>query len=433
LTEKARLALPSATAELVAIKRLRRGAGESMKLSYGWVVVAAGMLMTCLSMGAMLSLGVFLAPLAADTGWSRTGISTAATLDFLCMGAAAFLWGMLSDRFGTRIVVLLGSALLGVGLIGASRAHTLFEFQLLFGGVVGIAAGSFYAPMMAAATGWLEDRRNLAAALVSAGMGIGSMTVSPWAAWLIDGFGWRSAMLSIGCLALALLLPAALLVRRPPGPLSASPTTTGTLYPLSSSEAVMTPQFAAIALAHFACCAAHSGPIFHMVSYATLCGLPAMLAVSVFGVAGLAGLGGRIGLGLAADRWGAKSVLVAGLLLQALAVGGYVFVSGLMQFYVLSMVFGLAYGGVMPLYAVLVRDAFGPRIMGTLFGAVAMFASLGMALGPWAGGWVFDSYGSYTWLYLGSFGIGLAAVAIALTFRPRRLPPAPGDLVLKPA
>ena len=89
----------------------------------------------------------------------------------------------------------------------------------------------------------------------------------------------------------------------------------------------------------------------------------------------------------------------------------------------LSVVFGLAYGGVMPLYAVLVRDTFGPRIMGTLFGAVAMFASLGMALGPWAGGYVFDTYGSYAWLYIGSFAIGLGAVAIALTFRPVRLPP----------
>src|SRR5262249_44083283 len=211
-----------------------------------------------------------------------------------------------------------------------------------------------------------------------------------------------------------LLLPAALLVRRPPASVSGGPTPLGAEpYPLSSSEAVMTPQFAAIALAHFACCAAHSGPIFHMVSYATLCGLPTVLAVSVFGVAGLAGLGGRIGLGIAADRWGAKSVLVAGLLLQALSVGAYLFVSGLKEFYALSVVFGLAYGGVMPLYAVLVRDAFGPRLMGTLFGAVSMFASLGMALGPWAGGWVFDTYGSYAWLYFGSFGIGLAAVAIA--------------------
>jgi len=407
-----------------------------MRQSYGWVVVGAGMLMTCVGMGAMLSLGVFLPPLAAETGWSRTGISTAATLDFLFMGAAALVWGVLSDRYGVRIVVLLGSALLGLGLVAASRAESLFQFQLLFGGLVGIAAGSFYAPMMAAATSWLEHRRNLAAALVSAGMGIGSMTVSPLAAWLIGAFDWRTAMFVIGCLAWVLLIPAALLVRRPPqsGPAAAAGAATGQEpFPLSSTEAVLTPQFWAIALAHFACCAAHSGPIFHMVSYATLCGLPAMLAVSVFGVAGLAGLGGRIGLGIAADRLGAKPVLVAGLLVQALAVGAYIFVSELTEFYVLAVIFGLAYGGVMPIYAVLVRDFFGPRIMATLFGAVSMFASVGMALGPWAGGFVFDSYGSYAGLYLGSFAIGLAAVAIALSFRPGPAPPRRDELALKPA
>jgi MFS family permease len=409
-----------------------------MKLSYGWVVVGAGMLMTSIGMGAMLSLAVFLQPLAADTGWSRVGISSAATLNFLCMGAAAFAWGILSDRFGTRIVVLLGSALLGLGLIAASRAQTLMEFQILFGVLVGVAAGSFYAPMMAAATAWLEHRRNLAAALVSAGMGMGSMTVSPFAAWLIGLFDWRPAMLLIGAFAAIVLIPAAMLVRRPPAAnlgLAAMPANAATdqSYPLSSRQAVLTPQFAAIAMAHFACCAAHSGPIFHMVSYATLCGLSGLLAVSVFSVAGFAGLCGRLGFGLIADRLGAKPVLVAGLLLQALAIGGYLFVNALHEFYAVSLVFGVAYGGVMPLYAVLVRDFFGPRIMGTMFGAVSMFASLGMALGPWAGGFVFDAYASYAWLYLGSFGIGLAAVLIALSFRPAPVPPLAPGLDLKPA
>ena len=125
-----------------------------MERSYGWVVVGAGMLMTCIGIGAMFSLAVFLQPIATDTGWSRSGISTAATLDFLSMGAAAFLWGALSDRFGTRIVVLLGSALLGVGLVAASQATSLIEFQLLFGVVIGVAAGSFYAPMVSVATAW---------------------------------------------------------------------------------------------------------------------------------------------------------------------------------------------------------------------------------------------------------------------------------------
>ena len=240
---------------------------------------------------------------------------------------------------------------------------------------------------------------------------------------------WRTAMLVIGAVAWVLLIPAALLVRRPPDAARADGTLPATSaqapdYPLTAPQALVTPQFVAIALTHFACCAAHSGPIFHMVAYATICGLGPMLAVSVYSVAGLAGLGGRIGLGMAADRIGAKPVLVAGLLVQALAVGAYLFVGALGEFYALSIIFGLAYGGVMPLYAVLVRDQFGPRIMGTTFGAVSMAASLGMALGPWAGGFAFDTYGSYAWLYIGSAAIGLGAVAIALTFRPARLPPA---------
>jgi MFS family permease len=409
-----------------------------MKLSYGWVVVGAGMLLTCVGIGAMLSLAVFLQPIAADTGWSRSGISTAATLDFLCMGAATFMWGAMSDRFGPRIVVLSGSVLLGIGLVTASRAATLLEFQLLFGVLIGVAAGSFYAPMMAAATSWLEHRRNLAAALVSAGMGIGSMTVSPFAGWLLGPYDWRTAMLIIGAAAWMLTIPVALLVRRPPeaaraGDAGRAASAVARDYPLTARQAFLTPQFVAIALAHFACCAAHSGPIFHMVTYATICGLAPMLAVSVFGLAGLAGLGGRIGLGMVADRIGAKPVLVAGLFVQALSVGAYLFVSTLGEFYALSVIFGLAYGGVMPLYAVLVRDNFGPRIMGATFGAVSMFGSLGMALGPWAGGFAFDTYGSYAWLYIGSFSIGLAAVAVALTFSPVRFPPTKARLELKPA
>jgi MFS family permease len=409
-----------------------------MKLSYGWVVVGAGMLMTCIAIGAMLSLAVFLQPIAGDTGWSRSGISTAATLNFLCMGAAAFLWGMMSDRFGTRVVVLLGSVLLGLGLIAASRAATLLEFQLLFGVLIGVAAGSFYAPMMAAAAEWLEHRRNLAVALVSAGMGIGTMTVSPLAGLLLGSFDWRTTMLVIGLLAWGLLIPAALLVRRrtnPPQTADAALPTSGVAqdHRPTASQALFTPQFVALALTHFACCAAHSGPIFHMVTYATVCGLSPLLAVSVFSLAGLSGLGGRIGLGMAADRIGAKPVLVAGLFVQALAIGAYLFVGALGEFYALSVVFGLAYGGVMPLYAVLVRDYFGQHIMGTTFGAVSAFASLGMALGPWAGGFLFDTYGSYAWLYIGSFGIGLGAVAIALTFRPVPGTPMEQEIELKHA
>jgi len=155
-----------------------------------------------------------------------------------------------------------------------------------------------------------------------------------------------------------------------------------------------------------------------MVSYAMLCGIPAMTAVSIYSVEGLSGLGGRLLLGILADRLGAKRVLIGGLLVQALAIGTYLYVSKLGEFYALAIVFGTAYGGVMPLYAVLAREYFGPRIMGTVFGAATMVSSLGMALGPWAGGMIFDTFHDYRWLYIGALSVGLGAMAMALAFPP---------------
>ena len=158
-----------------------------------------------------------------------------------------------------------------------------------------------------------------------------------------------------------------------------------------------------------------------MLSYAAFCGIPTMAAVSIYGVEGLAGLVGRLFFGVAADRLGVKRVIVAGLLLQALAIPAYLAVRDIGDFYLLAMVFGMAYGGVMPLYAVLARDYFSQSIMGTVLGGATMLSSLGMALGPLGGGWIFDTFGNYGWLYIGSAGLALGAVAIALAF-----PPAPG-------
>jgi MFS family permease len=155
-----------------------------------------------------------------------------------------------------------------------------------------------------------------------------------------------------------------------------------------------------------------------MVSYAIDCGMPAMAAATVFGAAGIASLSGRV-IGGLADRVGAKRMIMFGLALQAISVSLYVFTRDLASFYGLALMFGFSYGAVMPLYAILVREYFGARIMG-MFGAVNMASTLGMAIGPWTGGGLYDAYGSYFWLYIGSFGIGLGAVAIAFTFRPPR-------------
>jgi len=361
-------------------------------------------------------------------GWSRTGISTAAMLNWLCMGVGTFVWGALSDRIGTRAVVLCGGVLLGLGLVTASQATTLLQFQVLFGVLVGVATGSFYVPVTATTTRWFTLHRSLAVALVSAGISLGSAVVGPLARWMITSYDWRIAMLVIGELALVVIIPAALLVCEPPAPMSAAgmaATAGADGREFTVGQALRTPQFAAIALTYFACCAAHSGPIFHMVTHAIDHGITVMAATTVLSVAALASLGGKIICGLVADRVGAKRTLLAGLAIQAAAVSLYVFTRELTSFYALALMFGFAYGGVMPLYAILVREYFGARIMGTAFGAVAFVSTLGMALGPLAGGWLYDAFGSYFWLYIGSFGLGLGAVAIGFTFRaPRQLPAA---------
>ena len=393
-----------------------------MKLHYGWVIVAVGALATCVGMGAMFSLPVFLTPISASTGWSRAGIAAAMTLNFLTMGVAAFGWGALSDRLGPRRVVLAGAVLLGVGLMWASRATSLLEFQLVYGVIVGLAGGSFMAPMIATVTQWFDTHRALAVSLVSAGLAVAPMTVSPLASWLIAAHGWRTAQLSIGAAAAALLIPASLQVRRPAFA-TAGAAPGGSAHGTSGAtalQALKSPQFAVLALTFFACCAAHSGPIFHTVSYAIGCGLPAMTAVTIYSVEGLAGLGGRLLLGVLADRLGAKRVLVAGLLVQALAAGSYALASRLGEFYAVAMIFGLAYGGVMPLYAVLARAYFAPQIMGTVLGAMTLASSFGMAFGPAVGGWIFDTFHGYAWLYIGSLAVGLGAATIALAFPPVR-------------
>ena len=394
-----------------------------MTIFYGWVIVGVGIVVTCVGFGAMLTLSIFLQPMAEAMGWSRTGIATAALLNFLCMGLGAFMWGAISDRYGPRIVVLCGGALLGLGMILASQASTLLKFQLLYGAIVGVASGSFYAPLIATTTKWFTRNRSLAVALVSAGVSVGSTVMAPLARWMITSFDWRTAMWAIGDLVWLVIIPAAFLVRNPPAA-DTGPATAGGGPDLTIRQVVRTPQFAAIALTHFACCAAHSGPIFHMVTHAIDRGVPAMAAATVLSVAGLASLTGKIGCGLFADRVGAKWTLVAGLALQAVAIFLYLLTGGLASFYALALVFGFAYGGVMPLYAIVVREYFGARIMGAAFGAVSLAATLGMALGPWLGGWAYDALGSYAWMFIGSSAIGVGAVAIALTFRPPRSLPA---------
>lgn len=387
---------------------------------YRWVIVAAGGLLGCVAIGGMFSLPVFLQPIARDTGWSVTGISSAMTISFLAMAFSSMIWGTLSDRFGPLPVVLTGSVVLAVSLGLASLATSLVVFQLVFGLLVGCATAGIFAPMMACVTGWFDTHRSLAVSLVSAGMGMAPMTMSPLAAWLVSNRDWRTSMQIVALVIAAIMIPVSLLVRRAPALEggASTPSSDASQSDMTLAQALLSPQFIILLLTNFFCCATHSGPIIHTVSYAISCGIPMIAAVTIYSVEGLAGMGGRIAFGLLGDRFGAKRILVFGLLAQAFGALGYVFVRELTAFYTVAALFGFIYAGTMPLYAVLVRENFPLRMMGTVIGGTAMAGSLGMATGPLAGGLIYDTFASYAWLYIGSWLMGLGAFLIILTFRP---------------
>src|SRR5690606_23281513 len=323
---------------------------------YRWVIVAAGGLLGCMAIGSMFTLPVFIRPMAEETGWSVTGISTAMTIAFLAMALGSMALGSLSDRIGARPVVLMGSAVLAASLAWASRATSLIEFQLIFGLVVGLSIAAILPPLMASVMGWFDTQRSLAVSLVSAGMGMAPMTVSPLAAWLVSTYDWRSSMLAIAVLAAATMLPISLFLRQPPetgeeGNATLAGRDAGT--PMSVGTALRSQPFIILMLVNFFCCATHSGPIFHTVGYAVSCGIPLIAAVTIYSVEGFAGLGGRVAFGIMGDRFGAKNILVLGLLAQAIVAFFFFFVRQLEGFYAVAAMFGFIYAGVMPLYAVL--------------------------------------------------------------------------------
>ncbi len=388
---------------------------------YRWVMVAAGGLLGCVAIGGMFSLPVLLQPIARDTGWSVTGVSSAMTIGFLAMAVTSMMWGSLSDRYGPLRVVLAGSAVIAASLALASQATSLLAFQFLFGVMVGAGTSAIFAPMMATVTGWFDTHRSLAVSLVSAGMGMAPMTMSPLVAWLVSYHDWRTTMLILAAVVGGIMIPVSLLVRRPPALAAApaaAPAGPAPQAEMSLREALRSPQFIILLATNFFCCATHSGPIIHTVSYAVSCGIPMIAAVTIYSVEGLAGMGGRLVFGLLGDRFGAKRVLVTGLLLQAFGALGYVFAQHLAEFYIAGALFGFIYAGTMPLYSVLVRENFPLRMLGTVIGGLSMAGGLGMATGPIAGGLIYDTFASYAWLYIGSWAVGLGAFFIILTFRP---------------
>jgi MFS family permease len=396
------------------------------------VVLAAAMLIITVGVGITFSLAVFLKPLEEAFGWSRTLISGVALVNWLIFGVGAFVWGTLSDRIGTRRVVTAGAGLLGAAMLLSSQVASAWQLYVAFGILGAAGSSAFYVPLSATATRWFAARRGLALGLVSAGMGLGLLVIAPLARALITALGWRATFALFGALIWAVALVAVRWLYDRPADLGLEPygaSAAGASGPaaargMAPGEALRHPAFWLLSLVHFGCCAAHSGPIFHMVAHAMDLGVDKMPAALMLGLSGATSVAGRIGSGLLADRIGGKPALVGMLTLQAATLSTYLVARQEVSLLLVALAFGFTYGGVMPLYALVAREFFGERVIGTAFGGIFFLSAIGMGLGAYAGGVLFDLLGSYWSLYLSSTLIGTAAIAVALALRPPRPLPA---------
>ena len=207
---------------------------------YRWVILGAAFVVIAMSIGTLFTLAVFLEPMEKSLGWSRASISAIGFFNWIVMGAGGFVAGYLSDRFGTRIVVLIGSGLLGLGLLLSSQVSALWHFYVTFGLMVGGGVSAFYVPLTVTAVKWFGESRGMAASVVSAGNGLGILALSPLSRWLINEYEWRTAFVVLGDMAWLIVIPAALLLRNPPAPITESTT------PRSSPRATQTPGGAAL-------------------------------------------------------------------------------------------------------------------------------------------------------------------------------------------
>ncbi|MGA7485527.1 MAG: MFS transporter [Xanthobacteraceae bacterium] len=377
-----------------------------------WRLVVAVVLGTIGSVGTW-SVPVVLPAVQAEFGVARGDASLPYTLAMLGFACGGVVLGRLSDRFGIMAPVVCGAIALGAGYVVAGFASSLTEFALVHA-VIGFGASATFGPVMADTSRWFTRRRGIAVAIAASGNYLAGAIWPPVLHHFIVGEGWRAAHIGIGVFCVLTMLPLVVALRRPApahGPVAAGPFAAGAQRDLGLSPNLLQ---AALCLAGLSCCVAMAMPQVHIVAYCGDLGYGVARGAEMLSLMLSFGIFSRVGSGFVADRIGAVATLLAGSVLQGLALLLYLVFDGLFSLYVISALFGLFQGGIVPMYAVIVRDHFPPREAGTRLGLVLMATLFGMALGGWMSGVIFDLTGSYRAAFANGLIWNLMNVSIVL-------------------
>jgi MFS family permease len=390
--------------------------------TYAWVRLWVSVLLGTIGSVGLWAGVVTLPAVQADFGVSRADASLPYTLTMIGFGLGAVGIGRLVDRFGVVAPLMAASLLLGLAFIASGIAPSIFTYALA-SMAIGVGSSATFAPLIADISHWFERRRGIAVAICASGNYIGGAIWPPIVQHLTDNVGWRQNQIVVGFACLATMLPLALVLLRrlrDHEDMDASTAANGAQASLGVSPYML---FGLLCLAGVACCVAMSMPQVHIVAYCGDLGYGAARGAEMLSLMLGFGIISRIASGFVADRIGGVATLLIGSIAQAAALGVYLLFDGLAPLYVISALFGLFQGGIVPMYAIIVREYFDPRRSGTLVGLVIMSTILGMALGGWMSGAIFDLTGSYRAAFLNGvlwnvLNLGIA-VWLLLRSRPR--------------
>jgi len=388
---------------------------QELESPYAWARLVVSLALMTVGGAGMYAVAVALPAVQSEFAATRSDASLPYTLTMIGFGFGGIVMGRLADRFGVIVPVLVGAVALGLGFVAAGLAQSLLQFGIAQGFLIGFLGSSgTFVPLVADASHWFTRRRGIAVAICASGNYVAGAVWPPVLQHFFDLVGWRATYIGVGIFCVVTMLPLAIALRRRP-PANAAPDSPvrplhGSAQPLGFSPGALQ---AILCVAGLACCVAMSMPQVHIVAYCGDLGFGAARGAQMLSLMLTCGIVSRLASGWICDHIGGLRTLLLGSTLQGIALMLFLFFDGLDSLYVISALFGLFQGGIVPSYAIIVREHFTPREAGARVGLVLMMTLFGMALGGWMSGAVFDLTGSYRAAFLNGIAWNLVNVTIA--------------------
>ncbi len=424
----------------VASSRVIRMVTLNGRIHYAWVVAVAGGIATLIGVEPLALFGVFLEPISKDLGVSRAAVSSVYWVAYISLGISSIVSGWATDRIGLRSTLIIASLATIVPQLMLGWTTHLWQLYLWYGVVYGVARSGFTTPLLVTITLWFKRRQGLAVGLVSSGTAVGPLIFAPSFRYLIGLYGWNNTFIILGIISGIFLAPCCWIIRSRPSDLGLRPygeeegerPATVSKRPVLGSRqplfyrpdvpnffryAITTQPFFLLPLIHFAGCVSHAIPLAHVVVMATDRGIPPIPAATILGIAAGISASSRLIAPMLADRFGGRKILILFIMMQAISILWLLPARDIWVFYAFSLFFGLGYGGEMTPFPILNRQYYGTAPIGVVYGFQSMVACIGMGVGGFIGGFLYDLMGNYTsaiWVAVisGFIGAGLSYMLV---------------------